>query len=77
MEVVAATGHSIWADVSWPPRRRPGRASMYQLVRNDDSGRRRPDSRWTPERRTNKTDAETSPPSSGPPGEAASSVVIL
>ena len=37
MEVVAATGHSIWADVSWHHHGgAPDERSMYQLVRNGD-----------------------------------------
>ena len=37
VEVVAATGHSIWADVSWHHHGGvPDERSMYQLVRNDD-----------------------------------------
>ena len=37
VEVVAATGHSIWADVSWHHHGgAPDERSMYQLVRNGD-----------------------------------------
>jgi len=37
VEVVAATGHSIWADVSWHHHGGvPDERSMSQLVRNDD-----------------------------------------
>ncbi|MFB6394920.1 hypothetical protein [Polymorphospora lycopeni] len=32
VHVVAATGHSLWADVSWSYDGAPGERNMYQLV---------------------------------------------
>jgi ketosteroid isomerase-like protein len=37
VDVVAATGHSVWADVTWSyDGGVPGERSMYQLVRTGD-----------------------------------------
>ena len=37
VEVVAETGHSLWADVTWSYDGAPGERNMYQLVRTQGS----------------------------------------
>lgn len=39
VNVIAETGHSLWADVSWTYDAAPGERNVYQLLRQDDTWR--------------------------------------